>query len=94
MTAPFTPEVRDAARRSVLCWLATADAAGQPNVTPKELFAVVDDEHLVIANRGVAGPRGAPGVRGRARGRWNGCMIRSSRAIAHPEEVRPCHPTS
>jgi predicted pyridoxine 5'-phosphate oxidase superfamily flavin-nucleotide-binding protein len=34
----------------VLCWLATADADGQPNVSPKEVFAVVDDQHLVIAH--------------------------------------------
>jgi predicted pyridoxine 5'-phosphate oxidase superfamily flavin-nucleotide-binding protein len=25
--------------RSVLCWIATADAQGQPNVSPKEVFA-------------------------------------------------------
>lgn len=60
MTAPLTPEVRDAAERSVLCWLATADAAGQPNVTPKEVFAIVDDEHLVIAN--IASPGSAANV--------------------------------
>jgi len=34
----------------VLCWLATADEQGQPNVSPKEVFAVVDDQHLLIAN--------------------------------------------
>ena len=60
MTAPLTPEVRDAAARSVLCWLATADAAGQPNVTPKEVFAIADDEHLVIAN--IASPGSAANV--------------------------------
>lgn len=60
MTAPFTPEVRDAAERSVLCWLATVDADGQPNVTPKEVFAVADDDHLVIAN--IASPGSAANV--------------------------------
>lgn len=60
MTVPFTPDVRAAAKRSVLCWLATVDAAGQPNVTPKELFAVVDDAHLVIAN--IASPGSATNV--------------------------------
>ncbi len=60
MTEPFTPDVRDAADRSVLCWLATADTAGQPNVTPKELFAFADDEHLVIAN--IASPGSAANV--------------------------------
>jgi predicted pyridoxine 5'-phosphate oxidase superfamily flavin-nucleotide-binding protein len=38
------------AQISVLCWLATVDAEGQPNVSPKEIFAVFDPEHLVIAN--------------------------------------------
>lgn len=55
--ASLTPDVRRAARRAVLCWLATADAAGQPNVTPKEVFAVADERHLVIAN--IASPGSA-----------------------------------
>jgi predicted pyridoxine 5'-phosphate oxidase superfamily flavin-nucleotide-binding protein len=42
--------VREAARRSVLCWLATVDAEGQPNVSPKEVWAVFDDQHVVVAN--------------------------------------------
>jgi predicted pyridoxine 5'-phosphate oxidase superfamily flavin-nucleotide-binding protein len=35
--------------RTVLCWLATVDANGQPNVSPKEVFDVFDEKHLVIA---------------------------------------------
>jgi len=46
----LSPEILDAANRSVLCWLATVDQAGQPNVSPKEIFAPFDTEHLVIAN--------------------------------------------
>ena len=46
----ITPEVVGYARRSVLCWLATCDSRGFPNVTPKEVFAPFDDRHLVIAN--------------------------------------------
>jgi predicted pyridoxine 5'-phosphate oxidase superfamily flavin-nucleotide-binding protein len=42
--------VRAAARRSVLCWLATADAEGQPNVSPKEVWAIADDQHVVVAH--------------------------------------------
>ena len=42
--------VREAARRSVLCWLATVDADGQPNVSPKEVWAISDDQHVVVAN--------------------------------------------
>lgn len=46
----LTPDIQACAARSVLCWLATVDAAGQPNVSPKEIFAVFDARHLVIAN--------------------------------------------
>ena len=47
--------VREAARRSVLCWLATVDADGQPNVSPKEVWAISDDQHVVVAN--IASPQ-------------------------------------
>lgn len=43
-------QVQHLAGRSVLCWLATVDEAGQPNVSPKEIFAVHDSSHLVVAN--------------------------------------------
>jgi uncharacterized protein len=46
----LTPEAIACAKASVLCWLATVDANGQPNVSPKELFAPFDQCHLVIAN--------------------------------------------
>lgn len=45
----LTPEVIASAERSVLCWLATVSAEGWPNVSPKEIFAVHDAEHLVVA---------------------------------------------
>lgn len=35
---------------AVLCWLATSNAAGHPNVSPKEIFEIYDDETLVIAD--------------------------------------------
>jgi predicted pyridoxine 5'-phosphate oxidase superfamily flavin-nucleotide-binding protein len=38
----------DFIHRTVLCWLATVDAHGQPNVSPKEVFAAFDENHLVI----------------------------------------------
>lgn len=57
----LTPEVIEATKRSVLCWLATADSAGQPNVSPKEIFAVFDEKHLVIAN--IASPKSATNIR-------------------------------
>lgn len=52
--------VRDAARRSVLCWLATVDANGQPNVSPKEVWAIVDEQHVVVAH--IASPVSARNI--------------------------------
>lgn len=60
MAGPLTADVRRSAERSVLCWLATVDAGGQPNVSPKEVFAVVDDAHLVVAN--IASPGSAANI--------------------------------
>lgn len=54
--AVLSDEVVEFAGRAVLAWLATADADGAPNVSPKELFAIVDG-HVVVAN--VASPRSA-----------------------------------
>ena len=39
-------DLRACAERATLCWLATVDAAGQPNVSPKEIFAVFDERPL------------------------------------------------
>lgn len=38
----LSPAVHDAAHRAVLAWLATVDADGTPNVSPKEVFALID----------------------------------------------------
>lgn len=46
----LSSEVQNSAAHSILCWLATVDGNGQPNVSPKEIFAAFDTEHLVIAN--------------------------------------------
>lgn len=46
----LTSEVCARASRSVLCWLATVDDHGQPNVSPKEIWKIADDNHVVIAN--------------------------------------------
>lgn len=42
-------------QQSVLCWLATADQDGMPNVTPKEIFRAYGRDKLLIAN--IASPR-------------------------------------
>lgn len=61
MTALLTSAVKESARRSVLCWLATADENGQPNVSPKEIFSVTDNDHIVVAN--IASPGTAKNIR-------------------------------
>jgi predicted pyridoxine 5'-phosphate oxidase superfamily flavin-nucleotide-binding protein len=58
--ALLTDAVREAARRSVLCWLATVDAEGQPNVSPKEVWAIADDQHVVVAH--IASPISARNI--------------------------------
>jgi predicted pyridoxine 5'-phosphate oxidase superfamily flavin-nucleotide-binding protein len=58
-------DVLNAANRSVLCWLATVDACGQPNVSPKEIFAAFDTEHLVIAH--IASPTSVRNIAANAR---------------------------
>ena len=58
--SPLTNAVREAARRSVLCWLATVDAEGQPNVSPKEVWAIADEQHVVVAH--IASPISARNI--------------------------------
>jgi predicted pyridoxine 5'-phosphate oxidase superfamily flavin-nucleotide-binding protein len=43
-------EVKEYAERSILCWLATVDEHGSPNVSPKEIFSVHGDSQFIIAN--------------------------------------------
>lgn len=57
MNSGAPPELQTSAQTCILCWLATVDADGQPNVSPKEIFTVFDSEHLVIANIALASVR-------------------------------------
>ena len=61
----MSDEVREYVERSVLCWLATCDADGQPNVSPKEMFAALDADRLVIAN--IQSPRSVRNLRANPR---------------------------
>lgn len=56
----LTEPIREAARRSVLCWLATVDAEVQPNASPKEVWAIADDQHVVVAH--IASPISARNI--------------------------------
>ena len=50
--------------RSVLCWLATVDSDGQPNVSPKEIFTVRNGK-LLIAN--IASPGSVKNIKANAK---------------------------
>lgn len=58
----FNDDIRKRVQRSVLCWLATVDAQGQPNVSPKEVFALVGDNRLLIAPIVAPSDRLVPGT--------------------------------
>ncbi|MEO1450414.1 MAG: pyridoxamine 5'-phosphate oxidase family protein [Bacteroidota bacterium] len=57
----LTPSILQTFEKSVLCWLATADASGQPNVSPKEIFAPFGREQILIAN--IASPQSLRNIR-------------------------------
>nr|MCU0806126.1 pyridoxamine 5'-phosphate oxidase family protein [Burkholderiales bacterium] len=57
----LTDDVLDFIRRSVLCWLATVDANGTPNVSPKEVFCAHGREGVLIAN--IASPTSVRNLR-------------------------------
>jgi predicted pyridoxine 5'-phosphate oxidase superfamily flavin-nucleotide-binding protein len=52
-------------RRSVLCWLATVDADGMPNVSPKEVFCADGEEAILIAD--IASPGSLANIRANRR---------------------------
>lgn len=57
--------VRTDIASSELCWLATVDADGTPNVSPKEIFAVQGDDRIVIAD--IASPVSVKNLRANPR---------------------------
>ncbi len=60
---PYMVQIKEIQKRlntSVLCWLATCDAEGHPSVSPKEIFKLIEDDHLLIAN--IASPQSMKNV--------------------------------
>ena len=57
----FDANVHRLVDESVLCWLATSSTSGQPSVSPKEVFAVFNDDSIIIAN--IASPNSAQNIR-------------------------------
>lgn len=56
----LTENVCDLVRDSVLCWLATVDSSGCPNVSPKEMFVSFEENKLLIAN--IASPQSVKNI--------------------------------
>jgi predicted pyridoxine 5'-phosphate oxidase superfamily flavin-nucleotide-binding protein len=56
----LTQEVQTYIRSSVLCWLATCNRQGEPNVSPKEVFTYWDETTLLIAN--IASPQSVSNI--------------------------------
>ncbi|WP_051233865.1 pyridoxamine 5'-phosphate oxidase family protein [Halomonas halocynthiae] len=51
----------DYSEKSVLCWLATSDLDATPNVSPKEIFQFLNEDHMLIAN--IASPESERNIR-------------------------------
>jgi predicted pyridoxine 5'-phosphate oxidase superfamily flavin-nucleotide-binding protein len=55
----FTEEMKTCIENSVLCWVATADKSGNPNVSPKEVFTS-NLNQILIAH--IASPKSARNI--------------------------------
>ncbi len=55
MQTRLTDEIKMYLERSVLCWLATVNEDGTPNVSPKEIFIPEGEKYILIAH--VASPK-------------------------------------
>lgn len=54
MSASIT-DIQHYVSKSVLCWVASVDGDGMPNVSPKEIFDLFRDKQIIIAN--IASPQ-------------------------------------
>lgn len=89
----LTPELLHCAQRSVLAWLATADPDGCPNVSPKEIFAVVDEHCFAIAN--IASPGSVRNLRTNAQACLSFIDIfvqKGFKVKGRAEIIDPAHP--
>ena len=48
--AKITKEMKELVQRMRLCFVATADSEGKPNLSPKGSIVVLDDEHLAFCD--------------------------------------------
>ena len=62
MASPIlTEDILSDIENSVLCWLATVDDDGHPNVSPKEIFSYCGDDSLIIAD--IASPNSVKNIK-------------------------------
>lgn len=54
-------EVKELAKESILCWLATSNLDGTPNVSPKEMFVPYGEDKIIIAN--IASPNSVKNIK-------------------------------
>lgn len=86
-------EMRQSIEESVLCWLATADQHGQPNVSPKEMFVANGEQELLIAN--IASPQSEKNIMANPKVnvsfihvyKQKGYSLSGVAKIIHPEEA-------
>lgn len=57
----ITSSIEKCIQESVLCWLATSSDTGHPNVSPKEIFALHEEQELIIAN--IASPQSSKNLK-------------------------------
>ncbi len=51
----ITKEVKASIDNSILCWLATVSRDAMPNVSPKQIFNIYQEEFIIVAN--IASPQ-------------------------------------
>lgn len=57
----MSQELQKAINESVLCWLATVDLEGVPNVSPKEMFVSDGSDQILVAN--IASPNSIKNIK-------------------------------
>jgi uncharacterized protein len=90
----LTDAVKESARNSVLCWLATVDADGQPNVSPKEIFCIAGHDLFLVAD--IASPNTILNLRAQPRVsvafvdifRQHGWKLKGTADLIEPDDSR------
>jgi len=90
----LTDRIKESIRECILCWLATVDAEGQPNVSPKEIFCASGDDLFLVAD--IASPNTILNLRGQPKVsvafvdvfRQHGWKLKGEAEVIEPEDPR------